>query len=73
MSDSLAFIISCIVLICVACKTIDYAINSFSPNVLERWCIGAGVDLITACDIRIAASDAIFSVKEVILKKNEIP
>jgi len=27
-------------------------------------CIGAGIDLITACDIRFAASDAIFSVRE---------
>ncbi|CAD6197868.1 unnamed protein product [Caenorhabditis auriculariae] len=28
-------------------------------------CIGAGVDLITACDIRYASSDAIFNIKEV--------
>jgi enoyl-CoA hydratase/carnithine racemase len=28
-------------------------------------CIGAGIDLITACDIRLATSDARFSVKEV--------
>ena len=27
-------------------------------------CIGAGVDLITACDIRFAASDAVFTVRE---------
>jgi enoyl-CoA hydratase len=27
-------------------------------------CIGAGVDLITACDIRLAARDAVFSVRE---------
>ncbi len=27
-------------------------------------CIGAGVDLITACDIRIASEDAVFSVRE---------
>lgn len=27
-------------------------------------CIGAGVDLITACDIRLAAEDAVFSVRE---------
>jgi len=27
-------------------------------------CIGAGVDLITACDIRLAAADAMFSVRE---------
>ncbi|KAJ3067465.1 putative enoyl CoA hydratase [Podochytrium sp. JEL0797] len=28
-------------------------------------CIGGGIDLITACDVRFAASDAVFSVKEV--------
>lgn len=28
-------------------------------------CIGAGVDLITACDIRCASSDAMFSIREV--------
>lgn len=27
-------------------------------------CIGGGVDLVTACDIRLAASDAVFSVRE---------
>jgi enoyl-CoA hydratase len=27
-------------------------------------CVGAGIDLITACDIRIASADAIFSVRE---------
>lgn len=27
-------------------------------------CIGAGVDLITACDLRLAAADAVFSVRE---------
>jgi enoyl-CoA hydratase len=27
-------------------------------------CLGAGVDLITACDIRLAAADAVFSVRE---------
>lgn len=33
--------------------------------VVHGLCIGAGVDLITACDIRFATTDAIFSVKEV--------
>lgn len=28
-------------------------------------CIGGGIDLITACDIRLASSDAVFSVREV--------
>ncbi len=31
---------------------------------VHGWCIGAGMDLITACDIRLAASDAVFSVRE---------
>ncbi len=31
---------------------------------IHGYCIGAGVDLITACDIRIASEDAIFSVRE---------
>ncbi len=31
---------------------------------VHGWCIGGGVDLITACDIRLAASDARFSVRE---------
>jgi enoyl-CoA hydratase len=28
------------------------------------WCIGGAIDLITACDIRLASADAIFSVRE---------
>jgi enoyl-CoA hydratase len=32
--------------------------------VVQGHCLGAGMDLITACDIRIAASDATFSVRE---------
>jgi enoyl-CoA hydratase len=31
---------------------------------IHGYCIGAGVDLITACDIRFAARDAVFSVRE---------
>jgi len=31
---------------------------------VHGYCIGAGVDLITACDIRYAAVDAIFSIRE---------
>ena len=31
---------------------------------VHGWCIGAGVDLTSACDIRLAAKDAIFSVRE---------
>jgi enoyl-CoA hydratase len=31
---------------------------------VHGWCIGAGVDIITACDIRLASQDALFSVRE---------
>lgn len=31
---------------------------------VHGYCIGAGVDMITACDIRLAAADAIFTVRE---------
>ena len=31
---------------------------------VHGYCIGAGVDLITACDVRLAAQDAVFSVRE---------
>lgn len=32
---------------------------------VQGWCVGGGVDLITACDIRLASQDAKFSVREV--------
>lgn len=32
---------------------------------IHGWCIGGGVDLIAACDIRLAAADAKFSIREV--------
>lgn len=31
---------------------------------IHGYCIGAGIDLITACDIRLASRDAVFSVRE---------
>ena len=31
---------------------------------VHGYCLGGGLDLITACDIRLAASDAVFSVRE---------
>ncbi|MHB8671862.1 MAG: crotonase/enoyl-CoA hydratase family protein [Acidimicrobiales bacterium] len=31
---------------------------------VHGWCLGGGVDLITACDIRLASADAVFSVRE---------
>ncbi len=32
---------------------------------VHGWCVGGGVDMIAACDIRLAAADARFSVREV--------
>lgn len=32
---------------------------------IHGWCVGGGVDLITACDLRICTADARFSVREV--------
>jgi enoyl-CoA hydratase len=32
---------------------------------ISGWCVGGGVDLITACDVRLCSSDARFSVREV--------
>ncbi|HLK45461.1 MAG TPA: enoyl-CoA hydratase-related protein, partial [Acidimicrobiales bacterium] len=31
---------------------------------VHGYCIGGGVDLVTACDVRLAADDALFSVRE---------
>lgn len=31
---------------------------------IHGFCLGAGVDLVTACDIRVASADAVFSVRE---------
>lgn len=31
---------------------------------IHGYCLGAGMDLITACDIRVASADAVFSVRE---------
>jgi enoyl-CoA hydratase len=32
---------------------------------VQGWCVGGGVDLATACDVRLASADAQFSVREV--------
>lgn len=32
---------------------------------IQGWCIGGGIDLVTACDIRLCSADARFSVREV--------
>jgi enoyl-CoA hydratase len=31
---------------------------------IHGYCLGGGVDLITACDVRVAAADAVFSIRE---------
>lgn len=40
--------------------------NTDKPTiaVIHGFCLGAGMDLITACDMRLAAKDAVFSVRE---------
>jgi len=47
-------------------KTFTSIAESSKPVIaaIHGHCIGAGVDLITACDIRYASQDAIFSVRE---------
>lgn len=47
-------------------RTISAFSNSPKPVVaaVHGYCLGAGMDLITACDIRLASSDAIFSIRE---------
>lgn len=46
--------------------TFNALADSPKPTIaaVHGYCIGAGVDLITACDIRLASEDAIFSVRE---------
>jgi Delta3,5-Delta2,4-dienoyl-CoA isomerase len=47
-------------------NTFSSIANSPKPVIaaIHGYCLGAGIDLITACDIRFAASDAVFSVRE---------
>jgi enoyl-CoA hydratase len=43
------------------------AIERFRKPVIAAvhgWCIGGGVDLLSACDIRLASADALFSIRE---------
>lgn len=46
--------------------TISAFANSPKPVIaaVHGYCLGAGMDLITACDIRLASSDAVFSIRE---------
>lgn len=34
---------------------------------VHGYCLGAGLDLITACDIRLASADAVFSIRETVM------
>ncbi|GAA4815107.1 crotonase/enoyl-CoA hydratase family protein [Nocardioides caeni] len=45
---------------------IDTVANSSKPTVaaVTGWCVGGGVDLAAACDVRVASADAMFSVRE---------
>jgi enoyl-CoA hydratase len=53
-----------------AVRTMQHAVTSLAQlevpviAAVHGYCIGGGVDVITACDIRLAAADAIFSVRE---------
>lgn len=45
---------------------LDVVAKTRKPTIaaITGWCIGGGVDLAVACDIRIASADAVFSVRE---------
>lgn len=51
-------------------KELQTAFTSIASNpkpviaAVHGYCLGAGIDLITACDVRFAAADAVFSVRE---------
>ncbi|HIE21360.1 MAG TPA: crotonase/enoyl-CoA hydratase family protein [Acidimicrobiia bacterium] len=47
-------------------RTVSCLADSPKPVIaaVHGYCLGAGLDLITACDIRLASADAVFSVRE---------
>ncbi len=47
-------------------RTASVFAESLKPTIaaVHGYCLGAGMDLITACDIRLASSDAVFSIRE---------
>eukprot|EP00921_Rhytidocystis_pertsovi_P012738 GHVQ01020692.1.p3 GENE.GHVQ01020692.1~~GHVQ01020692.1.p3 ORF type:complete len:118 (+),score=21.61 GHVQ01020692.1:559-912(+) len=54
--------------LCVGCSVLCSVIEECRVPVVAAvvgGCVGAGVDLVSACDIRIASADAWFTVKEV--------
>ncbi len=57
MRNTVLFLQSCLTAINKCCKPVLAAIHG--------GCIGAGVDLITACDMRYCTSDAYFTIKEI--------
>lgn len=46
--------------------TLDAVARCRKPTIaaISGWCIGGGIDLAAACDVRVAAQDATFSVRE---------
>ncbi len=53
-----------------AAKRLQRTVNSLADTpkpviaAIHGYCLGAGTDLISACDIRLAAADAVFSIRE---------
>lgn len=51
-------------------RTLQHTFSSLAESpkpviaAIHGYCLGAGMDLITACDIRLASADAVFSVRE---------
>lgn len=47
-------------------ETMSAFANAAKPTIaaIQGYCLGAGMDLITACDIRISSEDAVFSIRE---------
>lgn len=47
-------------------ETASSLANATKPVVaaIQGWCLGGGMDLVTACDIRLASADAVFSIRE---------
>ncbi len=48
-----------------ACMSVFERINIPVIAAIHGMCVGAGVDLVAACDIRYASKDAVFNIKEV--------